>query len=232
VARSALAAADLQAGLTLPPAELEGAAARAAGWRARGGGAILFRPAPGPDRAGRSTGPDRSFQTPAMSLGSDPSALPRLASPARVALVVSSYHAEITGGMADAAAETLRAAGVGAGELVRVDAPGAFELPVLAQRLARRADVDAVLCFGLVLKGETEHDRHIAAAVADGLMRVGLESGKPVLFGVLTCNTLEQAQARARRRADGGLDKGAEVARACVETLNALALAEGREVAR
>jgi len=155
-----------------------------------------------------------------MSLGTDTSAPARLASPARVALVVSRYHAEITGGMADSARELLRDAG--AEIALSLDAPGAFELPLLAQALTARGDVDAVLCFGLVLKGETEHDRYIAGAVADGLTRIGLDTGKPVLFGVLTCGTLAQAQARARRAADGGLDKGAEVARACVETLNAL----------
>ena len=84
-------------------------------------------------------------------------------------------------------------------------------------------DVDAVICFGLVLKGETDHDRYIASAVSQGLMRVALEHQKPVLFGVLTCSTLAQAKARALPRSAGGFDKGDEVARAAVETLNALA---------
>jgi 6,7-dimethyl-8-ribityllumazine synthase len=167
-----------------------------------------------------------------MSLGTDPSAPARLAAPACVALVVSRYHAEITEGMANSAGATLRAAGVPERNLVVIDAPGAFELPLLAQAAAERADVDAVLCFGLVLKGETDHDRHIADAVAHGLVRVALESGKPVLFGVLTCATPAQAEARAKRRADGGFDKGAEVARACVETLNALRRLEKMEIGR
>ena len=163
-----------------------------------------------------------------MSLGNTDRSQPlRVRPDARVAAVVSSYHGELTGGMFEAARETLLDAGLEAGNLVRVDAPGAFELPLVAQRLARREDVDAVLCFGLVLKGETEHDRHIAGAVAHGLMRIGLEADKPVLFGVLTCGTLEQAQARARRAADGGLDKGAEVARAAVRALAALEQASG-----
>lgn len=159
-----------------------------------------------------------------MSQGStDSAAEPRLRRPARIAAVVSRYHPEITGGMFASARETLAAAGLAPEDLLRVDAPGSFELPVLAQSLARRRDVDAVLCFGLVLRGETDHDRYIASAISDGLMRVALEHGKPVLFGVLTCSTMAQAEARARRRAAGGLDKGAEVARAAVETLNALA---------
>jgi len=140
----------------------------------------------------------------------------------RVAMLTSSYHAELTGAMAVSARDFLFASGLDASCLVDLSAPGAFELPVLAAALAARDDIDAVLCFGLVLKGQTEHDRHIAGAIAHGLTDVGLSSGKPVLFGVLTCNTLEQAQERARRTDQGGLDKGREVARAAVEALAVL----------
>ena len=97
--------------------------------------------------------------------------------------------------------------------------PGAFELPLAAQRLARREDVDAVLAFGLVLKGETDHDRHIARAVVDALMRIGLETDTPVLLGLLTCPSLAHAERRARTAAEGGLDKGREVALAAVHLL-------------
>jgi 6,7-dimethyl-8-ribityllumazine synthase len=159
-----------------------------------------------------------------MPLGrTDSAERPRLRRPARIAAVVSRYHPEITGGMFDSARETLTDAGLPPEDLLRIDAPGSYELPLIAQTLARRPDVDAVLCFGLVLKGETDHDGYIASAVSQGLMRVALEQQKPVLFGVLTCSTLAQARARAQRRAAGGLDKGAEVAQAAVETLNALA---------
>jgi 6,7-dimethyl-8-ribityllumazine synthase len=168
-----------------------------------------------------------------MSSGrTDSAERPRLRRPARVAAVVSRYHPEITGGMFASARETLTAAGLAPGDLLRIDAPGSYELPLIAQTLARRPDIDAVLCFGLVLKGETDHDRYIASAVSEGLMRVALEHRKPVLFGVLTCSTLAQAEARARSRAEGGLDKGAEVARAAVETLNALAEASAAPEAK
>jgi 6,7-dimethyl-8-ribityllumazine synthase len=150
----------------------------------------------------------------------DKRALARVPSGARVACVRSTYHAEITGEMSRAAHATLRAAGLAQRGWREVLVPGAFELPLVARALARRADVDAVLAFGLVLRGETEHDRHIAAAVSQGLMAAGLETGKPILFGVLTCNTLEQARARASAR---GLDKGGEVARAAIGALRALA---------
>jgi 6,7-dimethyl-8-ribityllumazine synthase len=103
-----------------------------------------------------------------------------------------------------------------------VRAPGAFEIPIVAHWLAVQADVVAVLCFGLVLKGETEHDRYLAEACAQGLMRVSLVQEKPVLFGVLTCATLGQAEQRARRESEGGLDKGREVARAALGVLTTL----------
>jgi 6,7-dimethyl-8-ribityllumazine synthase len=101
--------------------------------------------------------------------------------------------------------------------------PGAFELPLVARALAQRSDVDAVLCLGLILKGETEHDRYVADGVVQGVVQAGLEAEKPVLFGVLTCATLEQARARALPPERGGKhDKGREVARAAIETLAAL----------
>lgn len=145
----------------------------------------------------------------------------------RIASIVSTYHLDITGGMSASARDTLLAAGVSASNLLELQVPGAFELPLVALRLARRADVHAVLCFGLVLKGETPHDQYIASAVADGLMKAGLDTDTPILFGVLTCTTIEQARARARRAADGGLDKGREVARAALRTLAALREATG-----
>jgi len=141
---------------------------------------------------------------------------------ARVAAVVSTYHREVTEAMLASAAGTLEEAGLPPERLAVVHVPGAFELPLVARRLARRPDVDAVLCFGLVLKGETEHDRHIAAAVARALQQVALETDTPVLFGVLTCGTLEQAERRARPRERGGLDKGREVALAALGALDAL----------
>ncbi len=147
----------------------------------------------------------------------------RLAPGTRVAAAVSRYHAEVTGPMLESARRELVAAGLHERDLVVVEAPGAFELPFLALLLAERADVDSVLCFGLVLKGETEHDRYIAQAAANGIVQASLATGKPVHFGVLTCATLEQALERARPAWEGGvIDKGREVARAAIETLLAV----------
>ncbi len=146
---------------------------------------------------------------------------------ARIACVLSTYHREITAEMAGSARETLLAAGLFPENWLQVEVPGAYELPIVARRLARRADVQAVLALGLVLKGETDHDLHIASAVSRALLDASLETDKPILFGVLTCSSLEQARARARREKEGGLDKGAETARAAIGVLRALATAAG-----
>jgi 6,7-dimethyl-8-ribityllumazine synthase len=161
-------------------------------------------------------------------MAQDPARVPDASLPpgTRIGLVASSYHAELVDAMARSAALTLRDAGLAEDDLVRVEAPGAFELPLIARRLALRDDLACVLCFGLVLKGETEHDRVIAGAVAHALQRVALDTDTPVLFGVLTCDTLEQARARALPASEGGtLDKGREVARAAIGALAALAAA-------
>ena len=150
----------------------------------------------------------------------------RLPAGARIACAVSTYHEDITGEMLASALEALAELGVEREAVLVVACPGAFELPLVAQRLARRKDVVAVLCFGLVLKGETEHDRYISEACAHGLTQVALETDTPVLFGVLTCANLAQARERARREDAGGQDKGREVALAALELLAALRSAD------
>ncbi len=161
-------------------------------------------------------------------MASDASSRPsdvRLRAGVRIAVVASTYHGELIDAMLRSAQDELTGAGLGEDDLLLVRAPGAFELPILAQALAKREDVDAVICFGLVLKGETEHDRHIARSVAHALQDIGLATGTPVLFGVLTCNTVDQARARALCVDEGGQqDKGREVARAAIEVLGGLDL--------
>lgn len=155
----------------------------------------------------------------------------RVARPgSRVAACVSRFHSDLTGAMLESARRELAAAGAEVDGMRVVWVPGAFELPLVARRLARRADVDAVMCFGLVLKGETTHDRWVAQGAVQGLVDVGLECDKPVLLGILTCDTLEQARARALPPEQGGReDKGREVARAAIETLLALDEASANE---
>jgi 6,7-dimethyl-8-ribityllumazine synthase len=152
---------------------------------------------------------------------------PRLEPGARIGAVVSTYHGELTCAMLESARAELVARGLSPSDLLVVEVPGSFEIPVVARALALREDVSAVMCFGLVLKGETEHDRYIADATAHALQRVSLDTDKPILFGILTCDTLEQARARALpgARDSDGHDKGREVARAAMEAIAALARA-------
>lgn len=153
----------------------------------------------------------------------------KLPAGARLGAVLSTYHRELTGAMLDSARAELTRAGLAADALVVIEVPGAFEIPLVARALGVRDDVQAVLCFGLVLKGETTHDHHIATAVTAALQRVSLDIDKPMLLGVLTCDTLEQAKARALPE---GHDKGREVARAAIDVLGALAKARQPETAR
>lgn len=155
-----------------------------------------------------------------MARTADPNpSTPRLPTDAKIGAVVSTYHHDLTGAMLESARRVLAAAGLPPESLFVVEVPGAFELPIVARSLANRAELSAVLCFGVLIKGETTHDFHIASAVSHALQRVALDTDKPMLLGVLTCGTLEQARARAL---PGGHDKGAEVARAAVATLAAL----------
>lgn len=156
-----------------------------------------------------------------------PAAPPRLRPGVRIALVSSSYHGDLIQRMVQSARETLAEAGLEPGHLWELTAPGAYELPLIARRLAARRDVDAVLCFGLVLRGETDHDRYIAQAVASRIMDASMQTDTPILFGVLTPNTIGQAEARVRRRSEGGLDKGREVALAAIATLATLDQTDG-----
>jgi len=164
---------------------------------------------------------------------------PRRDSPSRpgsrVAAVVSRFHEDLTEPMLESAREELSACGVSAADVRVVWVPGSFELPLVARALARRKDVDAVLCLGIILQGETDHDIYVAEGAIQGLMQATLETGKPLLLGILTCATLEQARARALPASLGGKeDKGREVARSAIEMLLALDLADsagGRKAA-
>lgn len=132
----------------------------------------------------------------------------------RVALVVSSYHDAITGRLEAGAREALAEAGIAA-ELVSVlRAPGAYELPFGAKAAAVSGRVDAVVCLGCLIKGETPHFDFIASAVAQGIMQASLDTGVPMAFGVLTTNSLEEADARVQ---PGPGNKGFEAAVAVIE---------------
>ena len=130
------------------------------------------------------------------------------------AIVVSRYNEMITGKLLEGAIGKLRSAGVAEDAIYVAHVPGAWELPVVAQTFAEDAGVAAVLCLGAVIKGETTHDQYINQQVAESLGRLALERRKPVLFGLLTCNTMEQAINRAGGRVG---NKGEECAEAALE---------------
>jgi 6,7-dimethyl-8-ribityllumazine synthase len=129
-------------------------------------------------------------------------------------IVVSRYNHSITAKLLDGALQTLAEAGVADEEVDVAWVPGAWEIPVVAQRLAASGRYAAVLCLGAVIRGETTHDQYINLQVSVSLGQLAVATGVPVLFGLLTCNTLEQALHRAG--GDVG-NKGVECAQAALE---------------
>jgi 6,7-dimethyl-8-ribityllumazine synthase len=136
-----------------------------------------------------------------------------------LAIIVSRYHGAITSRLLDGAIDRYRMAGGRTEHLSVIDAPGAFELPVLASAAARSTLYAGVVALGCIIKGETSHDRVIAGAVAEGLTRVSLDTGKPVGLGLLTVDT--EAQAMARAGGDAG-NKGEEAMMAVLDVLASL----------
>lgn len=121
----------------------------------------------------------------------------------RFAVVAARFNAFITGPLVQGALAALRAHGAGERDVRIVWVPGAFELPVTARRIARAGGVNAVICLGAVIRGETPHFQHVAEQTAAGLAETALTTEIPVIFGVLTTDTVEQAMERA------GLAEGA-----------------------
>ncbi|MGH2995520.1 MAG: 6,7-dimethyl-8-ribityllumazine synthase [Gaiellaceae bacterium] len=131
-----------------------------------------------------------------------------------VAIVVSRFNGDITSRLLEGAVAELDEAGVTRGRIDVVAVPGAFELPLAAMALAKTRRYSCIVALGCVIRGETPHFDYVAAEAASGLQLAALETGVPVSFGVLTCETREQAEARA-----GGEkgNKGAEAARSALE---------------
>ena len=115
----------------------------------------------------------------------------------RFAIVVSEWNTDVTHALYTGAFETLLKYGATENNVIRIQVPGSFELSLGAQKMAEKQDIDAVICLGCVIQGETRHFDFICQAVADGITNVSLKYNKPVIFGVLTPNTQEQAMDRA-----------------------------------
>jgi 6,7-dimethyl-8-ribityllumazine synthase len=145
---------------------------------------------------------------------------PGARSGARVGLACAEFNGGITDRLLSAALDALEEAGCDLSRAIVVWAPGAFELPVVAQKLAVSETVDAVICLGAVIRGDTGHYDFVAGECASGLQRVQLDTGVPVVFGVLTTDTVDQALVRS---GDDDANKGREAAETALKTLAALA---------
>ena len=135
----------------------------------------------------------------------------------RLAIVVSRFNEEVTGGLLKGAQATVAEMGLAEAEVI--EAPGAFEIPLIAQTLARTGRYDGVICLGCVIKGDTAHFEFISLGAAVGLMSAGLATSTPITFGILTTYTDDQATVRSR---DDAHNKGREAALACIETAHTL----------
>ena len=129
----------------------------------------------------------------------NPEAVPD-GSPYSIGIVAAQWNSEITDALLEGARDTLIAHGVKKENLPVYRVPGTFELPSAAQMLLRKRKLDAVICIGCVIQGETRHFDFICEAVSNGITRVSLDEERPVIFSVLTTNTMEQAQERAGGR--------------------------------
>jgi 6,7-dimethyl-8-ribityllumazine synthase len=143
----------------------------------------------------------------------------------RVAVVAASWHEKVMDGLLAGAHEALRRHQVEAPVVVRV--PGSFELPVVAQALAQKG-FDAVVALGVIIRGGTPHFEYVSSSATDGLTRVALETGTAIGFGLLTCDTEEQALDRAGLEGSSE-DKGYEAASAALLTAQALRKIRRRE---
>lgn len=130
-----------------------------------------------------------------------------LARDARIAIVVSRFNDFLTTRLLDAAIDTYVRHGGDAARLTVAWVPGSFELPVAAQRLAKSGKFQAVICLGCVIRGATSHYDHVAGEAARGIARVGLDTGVPTIFGVITAETLEQAIERSGSKQGNQGDK-------------------------
>jgi len=139
----------------------------------------------------------------------------------RVAVVCGRFNSHVTLRLLDGVRRGLAACGVRDHDVEEAWVPGAFELPLVAKAYADSGGVDAVIAIGCVIRGETAHFEHVAGQCAQGLQQVGLDTGVPVVFGVLTTEDLEQALARSEGA--GGHNVGEEGARTAVEVARLLA---------
>jgi 6,7-dimethyl-8-ribityllumazine synthase len=132
-------------------------------------------------------------------------------------IVASRFNDFISGRLIEGAIDTLIRAGADEKDIHVYKVPGAFELPLTAKKLAKSARFDAVICLGAIIRGATPHFEYISAEVSKGIASVGLEAEIPVVYGVLTTDTIEQAIERAGTKAG---NKGADAAMSAIEMVD------------
>ncbi|GJM07730.1 MAG: 6,7-dimethyl-8-ribityllumazine synthase [Lysobacteraceae bacterium] len=137
----------------------------------------------------------------------------------KYAIVAGRFNSLIVDALIEGANECLIRHGVDDDDITLIKVPGAFEIPIVAQRLAATGDYRAVLALGAVIRGATPHFDFVAGECASGIMKASLDTGCPIIFGVLTTETIEQALERAGTKAG---NKGADAAMAALETVSAL----------
>jgi 6,7-dimethyl-8-ribityllumazine synthase len=144
--------------------------------------------------------------------------------PGRFGLVAARFNSAIVENLVGGALDALKRHGVADDAIDVVRVPGSFEIPLAAQRLAASKKYAAVICLGAVIRGDTDHYDYVAGQVTSGVARAALDTGVPVIFGVLTCDTLEQAMNRAGAKAG---NKGFDAALTAIEMVNLLRLLPG-----
>ncbi|OYQ73382.1 6,7-dimethyl-8-ribityllumazine synthase [Wohlfahrtiimonas sp. G9077] len=142
----------------------------------------------------------------------------------KIAIVAGRFNSLITKQLIDGAVDALKRHGLNEENIQLAWVPGAFEIPLIAQQFAKKADVDAVICLGAVIRGSTPHFDFVANEVSKGIASVSLENAKPIAFGVLTTDSIEQALERAGTKAG---NKGADAAITVIEMLNLMAAIDG-----
>ncbi len=137
----------------------------------------------------------------------------------KIGVVVARFNEFITGKLLSGAKDALNRHGVAEENVDVAWVPGSFEIPLVAQKLAQSRRYDAVVCLGTVIRGATPHFEYIAAEVSKGIAKIGLDTGIPVIFGVITADTLEQAIERAGTKSG---NKGFDAAVSAIEMANLL----------
>ncbi len=137
----------------------------------------------------------------------------------KVGIVISRYNSFITQRLLEGAEDALRRHGLAEDDLTVLYVPGSFEIPLAALKMAQSGRYDAVICLGAVIRGSTPHFDFVAAECAKGVAQASMKTGVPVIFGVVTTDTIEQAVERAGTRVP---NRGAEAALSAIELVNAL----------